>query len=393
MGQGAYIDIVNSTESALKLGDYHSYQMNAWDGNLPKNVEGCNSSSFYVEWDEKLYHTHSDDAAEAQYLDGQKVLFEIQARWRHLQVQCLDTNANYAIGILKNSKFSDSKTPTWHPIASKKIYDLGWNHDQHMVLAIVDLRLLFGEDKLDQYIDAIQNDTLSDSERKTLYELTRIWSGYKAAQWEYVIVDIKYENPKLPKGNQVDIAVESDISIPKGVETEHLFRHERKISSTFEYNFTETLAVGSTMKFEAGIPFAACTEAEISVEVKLEAGQKWSDTIDETYEVSDTVKISKGGRYNIRAYVDFAEEFKVQFDAVCKISAKAGEYIIPASMVQKLMLSVKYGKNFTGKIVGVPSPNEIRATISGFFVGDYGVKRHLEVQRADKNAILETRDY
>ena len=78
MGQGGYINLVNSTDSDWILDHTHSYQMNSWK--FPKKILKKTSAKVYIEWDQGIFKHQKDDAGEARYILNDKSSFEIQAR-------------------------------------------------------------------------------------------------------------------------------------------------------------------------------------------------------------------------------------------------------------------------------------------------------------------------
>jgi len=79
MGQGGTITLSNLTDQDWHLVHSHSYQMNAWS--FPEVIPKLTASQRYVEWDQHLGRTQSDDAGEARYAIGNTgKTFELQAR-------------------------------------------------------------------------------------------------------------------------------------------------------------------------------------------------------------------------------------------------------------------------------------------------------------------------
>lgn len=65
MGQGGHIKLVNNTNSRMKRRYCKTYQMDAW--RFPEYVNANASETFYVEWDEGIFHNKSDDRGTAIY--------------------------------------------------------------------------------------------------------------------------------------------------------------------------------------------------------------------------------------------------------------------------------------------------------------------------------------
>src|SRR4051812_8040885 len=79
MGQGGFITLVNGTPYDWQNTASHSYQMNAWS--FPQTLASGASTSVYVEWNQGIFTTSSDDAGECTYtLAGTSYSFQLQAR-------------------------------------------------------------------------------------------------------------------------------------------------------------------------------------------------------------------------------------------------------------------------------------------------------------------------
>ncbi len=117
MGQGGYLKIVNASPYTLRLVHIHSYQMNAWDNEFPRVIRPGECPRVYIEWCENIFKVWSDDAGEARYeIVGTNPVrhFEIQARWRYLQVDWQNT--------IQDPEFFPQPYP-------REITYLGWKHN------------------------------------------------------------------------------------------------------------------------------------------------------------------------------------------------------------------------------------------------------------------------
>ncbi|MCC5625693.1 hypothetical protein [Nostoc sp. CHAB 5715] len=78
MGQGGNITLVNGTKYDWENTYQHSYQMNSWT--FPATIPAGSSTTVYVEWDQGVFDTQSDDAGEVTYtLNGTGLNFQVQA--------------------------------------------------------------------------------------------------------------------------------------------------------------------------------------------------------------------------------------------------------------------------------------------------------------------------
>ena len=126
MGQGGYLWIVNATTKTLKLTGEHSYQMNSWSFS---DIEANSKKRFYIEFDENIFHTPTDDAGEADFrVETTGTSLQLQVRYfrdvgRFLQVnwKSIDT-----------SQFTVFPPPSPNSTIGK----LGWIHDGSLCMLI-----------------------------------------------------------------------------------------------------------------------------------------------------------------------------------------------------------------------------------------------------------------
>lgn len=79
MGEGGNLVLVNGTKYDWITAERDSYQMNSWP--FPATVRAGQTASLYVEWDQNILVTESDDAANATLtLQGTSSGFQLQAR-------------------------------------------------------------------------------------------------------------------------------------------------------------------------------------------------------------------------------------------------------------------------------------------------------------------------
>lgn len=80
MGQGANFVLINDTEYDWICKEKSSYQMDAW--NFTDKIEKFSAKKIYVEWDENIFHTKSDDMGKVIYSlnDGSNDSFKIEFR-------------------------------------------------------------------------------------------------------------------------------------------------------------------------------------------------------------------------------------------------------------------------------------------------------------------------
>lgn len=118
MGQGGKITLVNGTKYDWVKTYQHSYQMNSW--NFPDKIPSGKTATIYVEWEQGVFTTESDDGGEVTYtLNGCNQSFQVQARAKNgfnLQVQL--------------SNIATAGNP------QGSIISLGWVHDGYVAFVL-----------------------------------------------------------------------------------------------------------------------------------------------------------------------------------------------------------------------------------------------------------------
>jgi hypothetical protein len=155
MGQGGYINLINSTKYNWQKTHQRSCQMNTWDFN--GSIPAGHAARVYVEWDQGIFHNQGDDGGEARYaLQGCGREFEVQAGGRD--------------GFHLNIAFSNLAA---HGVTSGSTVGLGWNHDGSVQFVLV------GEDgNFSSSVSAASwmHDNLGLLGNKTLRELCTVGS-------------------------------------------------------------------------------------------------------------------------------------------------------------------------------------------------------------------------
>jgi len=117
MGQGGYITLVNGTPYNWVCTYNHSYQMNSWK--FPDIASG-KTAHVYVEWDQGIFKTVSDDSGDATYsLQGTPYSFSIQAR----------ANKGFDLAVVLSGISTQGN-------AQNSRIDLGWSHDGSVVFVL-----------------------------------------------------------------------------------------------------------------------------------------------------------------------------------------------------------------------------------------------------------------
>lgn len=376
MGQGGKLNLANVTNKAMVRSGQHSYQMNSWD--LPNKIAALDWKQSYVEWNQGAFKLTVDDAAEARYAIDSTDLFEVQARWQHLQVQCKTSNPNYVIGTIPNHSFFDG-WPNWASLKQGAVYEFGWNHDGDMSVALVDLSLIFDGATLSQYAQAVANNQLTDEQKKTLVALTRLVTNNTSTNWDYLLVAMEYAKLDPSKVSTVQVGQSQDVTLPDGVKATYAFSRQMQRTDTFSWGFKETLAVGYKDTLKVGIPGVGDVSSEISVNMSFEANQSTTATKQATYSVTNTVELQGPGQFLIQGYLDYVNDLPIPFTARCHVTAKAGNYQLPASVVRALLQNTKYSPGFTGRIAqDNVDATTVEVTLTGTLVGTFGVKGRLD---------------
>ncbi len=157
--------------------------------------------------------------------------------------------------------------------------------------------------------------------------------------------------------------------------------------NTFEYGFTETLAVGATLKAEVSAPGGiAKSSAELRVDASLAATQKNTITETVSYHFADTINIAEGKDVKITAFIDWEENGEWPFEASFLIRGTAtktdGDAEADAMSSEEVKL-VLQEKGFDGTFLESSSPATANAVINGVMTGSFGVTKHLITESED----------
>jgi hypothetical protein len=114
MGEGGFLVLVNGGPASWTLSSTHSYQMSVWS--WPATVLPGTSTPVYIEWDDGIGKTVSDDAGEAIYILPTGEQFQIQARV---------PDGNFRMQVLLDGIATQGN-------ANGDTISLGWEHDGYM---------------------------------------------------------------------------------------------------------------------------------------------------------------------------------------------------------------------------------------------------------------------
>lgn len=276
-----------------------------------------------------------------------------------------------------------------------KVYTLAWNGGDYQRWSLEDLG--------DGYYMIKQKRTgrvLDANSKGKMYTLA--WNGGDYQKWALTIAadkwhvteeDIVYEKTQLPtnmsKKDIISRKVWVNDSPAKITET---IKQSKTKSSTFEWSLKETLKVGMKNTVKANIFFLKA-DTEISVEIGLESSQRWSDTVSETYEVSRTITLNERSAIEVHAYIDWIENFKTPFTLKMWVSANADTTSGPDfPLSSQLLESLLNDQRFSGKVIDRSVPNKLQVSLSGEFIGSFGLDTHVNIKeiplsKAPYNAI------
>lgn len=380
MGQGGTIELVNLTNLDLQIKGIHSYQMNSWDSSF-KSLNQMNKGTYYVEFNENLIHTHSDDGGEVIYGNKAEDMFEIQARWeRNISVKGLfnsSPNRPLVVSYGCGMNFPNINLK-WESLKSNTIYNLDWSHDGTMCFVIIDLSIIFNNAK--ELWNSIDENILTDEKKDLLLKMSKqICAGTNDIKLIYTLepAEYKMENVKPPT-TPIDIGYESSVEIPSGAEATHEFNFNKTINSTFAWSFNETLAVGMKVEWEAGVPFASIGgKQEFSINAEVSSGQEWSKSSEENYGITESLVFKEPGLYDVKAWVDWVDNIKVPFSFKAHIEGDVDGQKAHGVLLKTLLGNPELNRNFNGRILE-SNENSIIISISGTFLGTYGIKTYIK---------------
>jgi hypothetical protein len=115
--------------------------------------------------------------------------------------------------------------------------------------------------------------------------------------------------------------------------------------------------------------------------------------VSETYEVSRTITLNERSAIEVHAYIDWIKDFKTPFTLKLWVSANADTASGPDfPLSSQLLESLLNDQGFSGKIIDKSVPNKLQVSLSGEFIGSFGLDTHVKIKEipisaAPKNAI------
>ncbi len=219
---------------------------------------------------------------------------------------------------------------------------------------------------------------------------TKDWNGGDYQKWSQTIVDlswytttdeITYAATQPPTGlNPVDIITEQTIKNSSPAKITQKIEHSITRESTFEWGLKETLAVGSSVKVDVGIPFIGSVGSEVHVELSLEAHQTWSKTVSETYTITHEVELDSKTAIKVHGYIDWADDFKTSFTLDLWVAANANTISGTVPLTVKELKEVLQASGFSGTILDDTVSNKLLVSLRGEFNGTYGMSTHFDVE-------------
>ena len=189
------------------------------------------------------------------------------------------------------------------------------------------------------------------------------------------------EKTKALKTTPVDFVVNGEIQTGEGITVSTEQSAEISKENTFEYGFTDTLAIGATVSAKIKTPggFAEAS-AELRVDATFEASQKNVVSTTVTYFTKDIITVRENSNVKIKAWVDWVENEELPFVALFNIrgtAAKADGNSEADTMNTEEVQLVLQEKGFSGQFLTAKSNGTASAKINGNMTGSFGLDKHL----------------
>ncbi|MGD8782060.1 MAG: RICIN domain-containing protein [Ignavibacteria bacterium] len=194
--------------------------------------------------------------------------------------------------------------------------------------------------------------------------------------WNMIIEDIEYDNVKEPKDTYpVEVFTDLEVENSSGATITKSIEKSMTKESTFEWGFTETLAVGITTGYEAKVPLFGGAETELSVEFTMEAHQTSTVSKSETYVMSDSIEVPPNTTVYVTGYFDWSDDITYPFTSLVLVSGTADTTEGDRKLTTTEIKSILKSQGFNGE-VQQERENEVVVSIKGNFSGCFGMSSH-----------------
>ncbi|MEZ4777387.1 MAG: hypothetical protein R3D00_29690 [Bacteroidia bacterium] len=232
---------------------------------------------------------------------------------------------------------------------------------------------------------------------------------------EYQLMDIEYEQgdldmlspPDKSAGGNTTVANTGENSDKNRTRTDVLFVKEVDLDpqlgvtaddtstvtkskvSTFEFGFSQTLAVGATVSTSVSAPFGiADVEAELRVDATFSANQNVAVTTEVEYQFSTAIHVPENEHVKIIGTIDWVDDAEVGFTstwAVRGFADKINEYAPDGGdpLEEEEILAILISKGFNGTPAKSSFNSSALVKIAGTLIGAFGFHATTKVVAAD----------
>lgn len=192
------------------------------------------------------------------------------------------------------------------------------------------------------------------------------WRFEPDVTWSTAVDSFQYGTAVLPP-SQADVIGTQVINNPSQAEVTETVAVTRSIESTFEWGLTETLTVGASLTWKAGVPFGGA-EGQINVSLELGSHQTWVETTTLTYTTERVVSVPPMTCVKVSSYVDWVEDLTVPFELKAKMYAAMAGQSLPGADIKMLLTE-------TGDVTKVVQelPYSVIVLLRGDVSGSYGI--------------------
>lgn len=202
------------------------------------------------------------------------------------------------------------------------------------------------------------------------------YPGDLVLDWEFDRMD--YEKPTQPeKKRKVAMISRKVWKNQSPAEITETIKKSVTRTSTYNWELHSKFTIGGKVEFEAGIPLAAAAKSEISSKLEIGAKHSWGSSVQETYEISRTIKLPGEGAIEVNAYIDWVDDYKTPFKIYFRLS---GHSETSGQLSRADLRQILEAGAFKGTIEDGPKDGQLLVGMSGEFTGSFGLETVVDIK-------------
>ncbi len=206
------------------------------------------------------------------------------------------------------------------------------------------------------------------------------WNIFPLVDWDIRQYNIKFYDI-ISKGVTEEVIYQHIIDNHSAASVEKELTAERSKASTFEFTLNQTLAISTSSEFEVTIPEIASAKASISINLTLEEGKRWENTVTDVYSIRDTIHVPENSAVEVTGSLKWMDDALIPFDLDVAVRGKLKSGVELNSPQLKIVL---WMSNLTGNIVEERN-NELIVRLRGELRGSWGIKTSMHVKDITKD--------